>query len=543
MITIITMSDVEHAQSHLPGTELAEELRARAGADDYADLGDDVPVLSLRNVSKTFPGTKALKEIDLDITPGEVHALVGQNGSGKSTLIKLLAGYHTPDPGSAALFNGEEFHLGHRDAQGFGHLRFVHQDLGLVLEMSAMENLALTAGFVTGVGGRVQWRRQAQRTVEMLTRLGVDLDVRRPLAEATPVERTIVAIAAALTGWESGRGLLVLDEPTAVLPHTEVDRLLDIVREVQRLGASVLYVSHRLDEIFAIADRITVLRDGRLTATRDAAELNTQSLAELMVGDRVDASFRLGRPPVLAGPTTLAVRGLAGGTVRDLSFEVRTGEILGIAGFAGSGADEVAYLLAGARPVQPGGGEARVGAGEWAAADDVLRRSQFPLVPADRGGEAVIADFSVADNLTLRVLHRFTSGGAVSARREARFVTEWIKKLQIKVPSPDASIMSLSGGNQQKVIMGRCLAADPDVLVLAEPTAGVDVGTRQAIYELIGELADSGLTVIVTSTDTTDLLALCSRVIVLSGGTVSSELHGEDITEQSLLAAMEAGSR
>jgi len=537
------MSDVEHAESHVHGAELAEELRAYAAADDYQDLDEGVPVLSLRNVSKTFPGTKALKGIDLDIRAGEVHALVGQNGSGKSTLIKLLAGYHTPDPDSRALFNGEEFTLGNRDAHGFGHLRFVHQDLGLVLEMSAMDNLALTAGFVTGVGGRVQWRRQAQRTVQMLHRLGVDLDVRKPLAEATPVERTIVAIAAALTGWESGRGLLVLDEPTAVLPHTEVDRLLEIVREVQRLGASVLYVSHRLDEIFAIADRITVLRDGRLTATRNASELDTQSLAELMVGDRVDASSRLGRPPVTEGPSVLAVRNLAGGAVHDLSFEVRRGEILGIAGFAGSGADEAAYLLSGARPCAPGAGEVRVNGREWAAANEALRRAQFPMVPADRGGEAVIADFSVADNLTLRVLQRFARRVALSPRREARFVADWIDKLEIKVPSPDASIMSLSGGNQQKVIMGRCLAADPDVLVLAEPTAGVDVGTRQAIYELIGELADAGLTVIVTSTDSTDLLALCSRVIVLSGGTATSELCGEDITEQSLLAAMEAGSR
>ena len=404
--------------------------------------------------------------------------------------------------------------------------------------MNATENLALTAGFVTGPSGRVHWKEQEERTRASLARLGVDLDIRKPLGAATPVERTIVAIAAALTGWESGRGLLVLDEPTAVLPHTEVDRLLDIVRGVQQLGASVLYVSHRLDEIFKIADRVTVLRDGRVVATRDTAGLDTQSLAELMVGDRVDAAFRLDRPPVVAASSVLAVRDLAGGTLRRLTASVAPGEILGVAGFAGSGSEEVPYLLAGARAAT--GGEVKLSDERWEPASR-LGSSGFPLVPADRQREAAVADFSVGENLTLRVVGGFARAGTVSARREAEVVREWIRKLQIKVSSPDASIMSLSGGNQQKVIMGRCLAADPRVLVLAEPTAGVDVGTRQAIYELIGDLADRGLAVVVTSTDTTDLIALCSRVVVLARGEQCAELVGDEIDERSLLAAMEAG--
>src|SRR3954471_19221327 len=303
----------------------SEELDA--AETGRVDLSADVPVLSLENVSKTFAGTQALRNVDLDIRAGEVHALVGQNGSGKSTLIKLLAGYHSPDPGSVATYNGQAFHLGQRDTSGFTHIRFVHQDLGLVLEMSATENLALTAGFITRAGGRVHWREQEDRTRASLARLGVDLDIHKPLGAATPVERTIVAIAAALTGWESGRGLLVLDEPTAVLPHTEVDRLLEIVRGVQRLGASVLYVSHRLDEIFKIADRVTVLRDGHVVATRETTGLDTQSVAELRVGDRVDAAFRLSRPPVSDGTSVLAVRDLAGGTLRSLTAAVAPGEI------------------------------------------------------------------------------------------------------------------------------------------------------------------------------------------------------------------------
>lgn len=528
------MSDVQHA------VQSATALAGPDGADLTELLDPSVPVLSLRNVSKTFAGTQALKDLDLDIKAGEVHALVGQNGSGKSTLIKVLANFHTPDPGSKALFNGHEFALGRRDADDGHHLRFVHQDLGLVLEMSATENLALNSEFVTAPGGRVRWREQARRTRTMLRRLGVDLDVSRPLSEATPVERTIVAIAAALTGWESGRGLLVLDEPTAVLPHTEVDRLLEIVREVQRLGASVIYVSHRLDEIFAIADRVTVLRDGNLTATRDTAELNTQSLAELMVGDRVNASFRLGRPAVTDVQPVLEVEGLAAGHLERLDLAVAPGEILGVAGFAGSGAEEVPYLLAGVRPSLNPAGRMRRDGGEWQPASR-LRREQLPLVPADRQGEAVVADFTVAENLSLRVVDRVAVGTTVSPKQERSLVDEWIRKLEVKVAGRDASIMSLSGGNQQKVIIGRCLASEPRVLVLAEPTAGVDVGTRQAIYELIGQLADEGLAVVVTSTDTTDLLALCSRVVVLVEGTVAHQLVGDEINEKALLTAMEAG--
>lgn len=530
------MSDVQRA------VRAATAHAEPEGADSITSLDPAVPVLSLRNVWKTFAGTQALKGIELDIAPGEVHALVGQNGSGKSTLIKILANYHTPDPGSEAYFNGEAFALGRRDADDGHHLRFVHQDLGLVLEMSATENLALTSGFITGAGGRVHWREQARRTQAMLRRLGVDLDVSRPLSEATPVERTIVAIAAALTGWESGRGLLVLDEPTAVLPHTEVDRLLEIVREVQRLGASVLYVSHRLDEIFSIADRVTVLRDGYLTATRDTAELNTQSLAELMVGDRVDASFRLDRPPVSGPAPVLEVERLAAGRLTRLDLAVAPGEILGVAGFAGSGAEEVPYLLSGVRPSEDPNGRMRHDGGGWKAARR-LQKEGFPLVPADRVGEGVVAEFSVAENLSLRVVDRLTVGATVSTRRERDLVRDWIRKLEVKVAGQDASIMSLSGGNQQKVIIGRCLASEPRVLILAEPTAGVDVGTRQAIYELIGQLADDGLAVVVTSTDTTDLLALCSRVVVLAEGTVASELVGDEITDQALLTAMEAGKR
>ena len=509
-------------------------------AEVIADPLAGVPVLHLQHVSKTFPGTKALTDVDLEVLPGEIHALVGANGSGKSTLIKLLAGYHKPDDGAEARFNGTSFTLGHRESEEADHLRFVHQDLGLILELNATDNLALTAGYRHAAGGRIDWRAQRKLTREMVARLGVSIDVDAPLSEATPVQRTIVAIAAALTGWESGRGLLVLDEPTAVLPHTEVEHLLQIVREVQRLGASIIYVSHRLDEIFQIADRVTVLRDGRKAGTYDVADLDQQKLTELMVGGRVKANFRLERPPVAEGEPVFSVRGIEGTMLRDFGCSIRRGEILGVAGLAGSGAEEVSYLLAGVRPTALGAGEVRTGTDDWAPASR-LRELAVPLVPADRGGEGVVADFSVAENLSLAVLERLSRGGRLLHGKERKLVDEWIEQLEIKVPTPASPVTTLSGGNQQKVVMGRCLARGSDVLVLAEPTAGVDVGTRQAIYTLVGRLADAGLSVIVTSTDTTDLIALCSRVIVLADGRVVDELVGDAIDEHNLLTSMEAG--
>ena len=230
--------------------------------------------LRVAGLSKTFGATRALQDVSIDIRPGEIHALMGQNGSGKSTLIKALAGYHQPDHGATAELDGEAFELGHVVPDG---LRFVHQDLGLVLELSAQDNLALHGGFAKGFGGRVLWREQERETYRMLERFNVDLDIHRPLAAATPVERTVVAIAAALQGWHGGGGVLVLDEPTAVLPHDEVERLFAVVREVRKAGTAILYVSHRMDEIFQLADRVTILRGGKLVVDRRRSRRSTRA--------------------------------------------------------------------------------------------------------------------------------------------------------------------------------------------------------------------------------------------------------------------------
>jgi ABC-type sugar transport system ATPase subunit len=493
------------------------------------------PVLSIHGLSKTFPGTRALDDVSIDIAPGEVHALMGQNGSGKSTLIKVLAGYHSADPGSSAEMDGVSFEIGKTVPDG---LRFVHQDLGLILELSAQDNLALHGGFARGFGGRVLWKQQEVETRRVLAAFDIDLDIHRPLAAATPVQRTVVAIAAALQGWDGG-GVLVLDEPTAVLPHEEVERLFEVVDQVRRRGTSVLYVSHRMDEIFAIADRVTVLRGGRRVGTYDVGSLDSRSLATRMVGDEVDPDFRA---PVVAQtdqPVTLQARDLRGKWLRGVDLEARAGEIVGIAGLAGAGALELPYVLAGkARALASGQIRLPADSDEWY---DVQRAGglDIPLVPADRQTEAVVAEFTVGENMSLSSLRTLGGRGRLSASDESTLVRSWSERLGVVSAGPAAPISTLSGGNQQKVVLARCLAGDPRVLVLCEPTAGVDIGTRVAIYRIIADLAAGGLTVLVASSDEGDLLALCTRILVLRDGVVAEELPAQGLTKHVLIRAIE----
>jgi ribose transport system ATP-binding protein len=498
------------------------------------------PVLRIAGLSKTFGATRALIDAALDIQPGEIHALVGQNGSGKSTLIKTLAGYHAADSGAVAELDGEPFALGHAVPEG---LRFVHQDLGLVLELNAMDNLALRGGFARGAMGRVCWSEQEEETYRVLARFGVDLDIHRPLAAATPVERTVIAIAAALQGWHGGRGVLVLDEPTAVLPHDEVERLFAVVREVRAAGTSVLYVSHRLDEIFELADRVTVLRGGRMIATHPVDDIDAGGLASLMVGEDVDPDYRA---PVAArpdAPVVLQARDVHGRWLRGVDLDVHRGEILGIAGLAGAGVMELPYVISGcAQHTVSGRLRLPDSSDEWSDAADAASLG-IPLVPADRGREGIVAEFSVSENLSLSVLGRLGRRGKLDKREEDELVDGWTQRLGIVTAGPDAPISTLSGGNQQKVVVARCLVRDPQLLVLCEPTAGVDIGTRVAIYELIAELSRNGLTVVLSSSDAGDVLAMCTRVVVLRGGRVAAELGGDGLTEHALVSAMEGETR
>jgi ribose transport system ATP-binding protein len=499
-------------------------------------------MLRIEHLSKTFPGQVALSDVGLDVEAGEVHALVGQNGSGKSTLIKILAGFHQPDAdGATAWVDGEPLTLGDGHAAAAAGIRFVHQDLGLVGMLNAVENIAITAGYQTGRGGRIRWADEVKRTRAALDALGLaDIDVKAPIDSLPPSHRTAIAIARALVGWESGANLLILDEPTATLPGDDVQRLFKVIHTLKERGVSILYVSHHLDEVFELADRVTVLRDGKRVATERVAGLDHNSLVGLIVGHQIEVTTatdsQVGAEP------QLTVRGLSGGTVAGIDFDVYPGEIVGVAGITGSGREHVLGLIAGQLPRTAGS----VVLDGVEVANHKPRHSMqqgVAFVPAERGLRGTVGTMNVRENLSITDLSRHVSGGRIRRGREMAEVREWISRLSIKTSSSEAAIGSLSGGNQQKVMFGKALRLSPKVLLLDEPTQGIDIGAKDQIHRLIDESVDQGMSVLVASTDTDELVRLCHRVIVMVNGTITTTLTGDHIATEHIEHTQLQGSR
>jgi ribose transport system ATP-binding protein len=504
----------------------------RMGPPGAAESAPARAVLDIEHLSKTFPGQVALDDVSLEVRAGEVHGLVGQNGAGKSTLIKVLAGFHEPDPGATLRLDGEplDLHTGSRSRIGF-----VHQDLALVPTLSAAENIALIRGFPTTRSGAIRWREAARRARELVAPFGVELDVNVPIARLSPVQRTVVAMARATEGPLQGTSLLVLDEPTAALPAPEVERLLSAVRRFTSTGGGVLYVSHRLEELFAVADRVTILRNGRRVTTERITDLDHKSLVSFMLGATIE-TVAAPAPTDLLAPPCLRVAGVAGRRLRALSFSLCPGEVLGIAGIVGSGREEVASLLFGTE--SPTGGTIEVdGAPIALGSPRAALEAGLAFVPADRARQGLVLTHGVRENMLLPRLAAFTSTRGVDRGAERRETRTWIERLGVQPTDPDRVVGLLSGGNQQKVVFGRALGLGPKILVLDEPSQGVDVGARQRILELIAEASRAGLAVVFATSEIEDLPSVCHRILVLRRGEVVRELAGEEISEHSVLAA------
>jgi ribose transport system ATP-binding protein len=501
--------------------------------------------LELRGVCKTFPGTRALDDVSLNVGRGEVLALLGHNGSGKSTLIKILSGFHQPDEGEAAV-DGESLDLGSaEDATAHG-LRFVHQELGLILEQNAVDNVGLTIGYSRSRSGVIDQRRQVRRTQEMLKWFGVEIDVLMPLAKATPVERTCVAIARAMWDYDQGPRVLILDEPTAALSTREVDRLFGVLRQIREAGHAIVYVSHRMDEIFQVADSVVVLRSGRVVERGAVADQTPRRLAELIAGHEL-SDEEIAPPETTtqeaAGDCVLKVENLRSTFIDGIDFELGRGEIVGFAGLIGSGADEMPYVLSGARP-STSDRRWRLDGREVLIRDpSQALREGIGLVPAERAREGLIADFTVGENVTLGGLGSIAARRVLSPRAEQAAAREWLGKLGVAAEVVDRPIGSLSGGNQQRVLLARCLLTEPSVLLMSEPTAGVDVGARDALYSLLREQAATGLSVAIFSTDTEDLTTLCDRILVFRNGRIQAELTENAITAPRIIEQTEQTSQ
>lgn len=473
----------------------------------------------------------ALDEATLVVRAGRVHALLGQNGSGKSTLIKLLAGYHAADPGHDVQMAGRSVDLGSLDTHDRGRLRIMHQDLGLVDSLSVTENMALGRGFHARTLGRVRWGFEHERVATMLDRFDVHVDPRVPIGELAPAERSIIGLLRTVQDWNEDGGILVLDEPTASLPRPDVDRLFAVVRRVAGRGAGIVFVSHRLDEVFEIADEVTVLRDGRTQATLVAGEYDHDRLVALIVGAEVEEPT--GPTSVTNHEVVLTVEHLWGAVLEDFSVHVRRGETVGVAGITGSGREEVAGLLTGHH--RPAAGVVQVQKRTVGVGPRAAWRAGIGSVPSERKRYGSVQGASTGANV---VLGRCGGRGArwwLTRARQDADARWWIDRLDIRPGDPSAPFSSLSGGNQQKAVIARALRRDPRVLVLDEPTQGVDVGAKATIHAQLGAAAASGAAVLICSSDAEELAQTCDRVLVLRDGRLAGVLERSALTPQTIV--------
>ncbi|MEV0197172.1 sugar ABC transporter ATP-binding protein [Nonomuraea sp. NPDC050691] len=497
------------------------------------------PVCEAHAISKRFGGTLALDHVSLRLDAGEAHALVGENGAGKSTLIKVLTGVHRPDGGAVRHLGRPVSFSGPADAQDAG-ISTIYQEVELAPLLSVADNLFLGREPITRLGllDRSRLRREA---TEVLARYGVAVDVRRPLGELGLGIRQMVAIARAVS---ARARLVIMDEATSSLAPREVDRLAEVIEVLREQGIAILYVTHKLDEVFRVCQRVSVLRDGRLVRTGPVRETSRIGLVAAMLGRPVaevrrgvtsfGEAHEVGRAaPVLRAESLVREHALHG-----VSVEVRPGEVVGLAGLLGSGRSETARAVFGADPLDAGSVEVAGRARRrWNPA--IAIRSGVCMVPEDRKAEGVVPGLSVRDNITLAALPRLTRGGLVSRRARDRVVDAFIRRLRIKVSSPDQKVGELSGGNQQKVLLARMLCLHPAVLILDEPTRGIDIGAKAEIQALIDELAQEGLGVLLVA-ELEEIVEGADTVVVLRDGTAAGVLRGAEIGERPIMELIAA---
>lgn len=504
-----------------------------------------LPVLSLRNLVKTFGGAHALRGVSLDVMPGEVHGLLGKNGSGKSTLVKILAGFHTPDPGGTLRFNGEAvaLPLSPGDFRRIG-MSFVHQNLGLVPSLTVLENLRF-AELTTRRTLRIDWRAEQRATREALARFGLSLDPGERIDRLTPVERALLAIVRAFeeirhASEATGKpGLLLLDEPTPFLPREGVEQLFGLIRSITAGGSSVVFISHDIDEVLQITDRMTVLRDGEVAGELTTAEATRDQVVEMIVGRRLAREVRRHPARDLAAPIFARLEAVGGRMLEPSTIEIRRGEVLGLTGLIGSGYEEIPYLVFGARPVRCGTISIEGGPPLDLAAMTPARAigMDFALLPGDRQGASGVDSLKIVDNLFLPDIDRFFGRGRLDNAGMVREARALGTAYEVRPNDPHLKLSALSGGNAQKVLVARWMNRTPKLLLLDEPTQGVDVGTRQQLSATIRAAAAKGMSIVCASSDAEQLADICDRVLIFARGRVCDEIAGDGLTKESIAAA------
>jgi galactofuranose transport system ATP-binding protein len=495
------------------------------------------PVLEARGVTKRFGGVTALADIDFAIQPGESHALMGENGAGKSTLIKALTGVHQPDEGEIAV-NGEAARFARPlDAQRAG-ISTIYQEVNLIPLMSVAQNIYLGRE-PRGLLGLIDYRRMNADARELLGGYGIDIDVTRPLRSLALGVQQMVALARAVS---IDARVVIMDEPTSSLEAKEVETLFRVIRLLRDQGIAIIYVSHRMDEIYRVCERVTVLRDGRVVHVGDLKDLPRRELVSMMLGRSVDASGSQTAfaedDHVSAAPPVLVASDLTRRhQIEDVTLEIRPGEVVGLGGLLGAGRSETLKAMAGVMQLDRGGVTVD---GKAVRSGSVLAaiRAGIVMLPEDRKSEGIVPGLSVRDNIVLAALPRLSVAGFSSKKHQDKVVEVFMRRLRIKASSPDQPVSELSGGNQQKVMIARWLAMSPKVLLLDEPTRGIDVGAKAEVQALIDELAREGLAIVLVSSEVEEIVEGAGRMVVLRDGRVATELKPGEVDESHYLAAI-----
>jgi ABC-type sugar transport system ATPase subunit len=495
-------------------------------------LGENMSqaLVEIRNITKKFPGVAALQDISFTINEGEIHALIGENGAGKSTMIKILSGLYKPEAGGEILFAGEPLKEYSTLESLHRGIVVIYQDFSLFSNLSVLENIAL-GPYVKDGKGMVDWKAMTELAKTTLHKLQIQIDLNTPVGSLSVAKQQLVAIARALA---NKARLLVLDEPTSALSGGEVSKLFEIMRSLKKDGISLLFISHKLDELFAVSDRFTVFRDGKCMGTFNEDELDNERLISLMVGRKIEYKiFEKNKRDDLV----MEVKNLSrAGQFRDISFKLNRGEILGITGLVGAGRTEVAQAIFGINSFDSGeilleGKPVKIQKPSEAVEKGIA------YVPENRLQEGLVLGKSVKDNMVITVLRAISNrAGLVDNRKKTKLTAEWMEKLNIKPAIPDLPTSKLSGGNQQRVVLSKWLATNPRILIVDEPTNGIDVGAKTEIHQILRNLAGTGIAVIVISSELPEILAIADRVIIMRRGRITAEKFCEGLNQEDILS-------
>lgn len=494
-------------------------------------------MIEMTGITKAFSGNVVLRDVEFSLADGEIHALMGENGAGKSTMMKILTGIYTRDAGEVKV-DGVPVHFqSPKEAENLG-IAVIHQELNILPHLSVAENLFLGKEKTVGRTGILKTRQMNKEASEILAKLGLHIDVRQPAGTLSVGKQQIIEIAKAIN---SNAKYIIMDEPTAALTDREIETLFVTIRELKAKGISFVYISHRMEEIFAICDRITILRDGEYVGVREIAKTTFDEIVQMMVGRELGERFPSRECAI--GDVQLEVKNLTNkGTFEDINFSVRKGEILAVAGLMGAGRTEVAQTIFGYRPKTSG--ELLIN-GEKVSITNPIQAMKHGIafVTEDRKTEGLVLDFSIKDNMTLTSLQSISKAGVIQKKKEYEETAKYIEQLKVRCAGVEQSVGSLSGGNQQKVVIAKWLSTSPDVLILDEPTRGVDIGAKKEIYTIINQLAEQGVAILMISSELPEVIGMADRVLVMHEGKQTAILSKDQLTQEAIMHYATGGEK